>query len=408
MRGLHGENQENHRLESRAGDRLDKRSGDRSGSRSEKRLANQSDDRWQQRYPESRSVPDQALRLKLAWEDRYFFTEQMAILLDAGVAIVPALALLILNAKGYRLKRFLQMLEAGVTRGQSISSILQRFPRAFSQLYIAMIRIGEESGKLPVVFNYLAELEARRQAARKSIRKAMLYPMMVLIVAFAVLAFVMIVVVPTFEVLYRSGGMELPAMTQKVMAISHFVSGQQGFYLISGLLAVFLFLRSVYRKSWSIGFRVDRMLLKMPFAGVIVRHDFNARYCDIIAMMLSAGVPLVEALLYFEKSVTNRYLQIVLQRMYQSLMRGESLYIVSKASGVFTEVALTLISVGEMSGKLESTLEKSAQYHRELVERRISTLIALIDPLSLVLIGGLVGVILIALYLPMFSMGRAI
>lgn len=347
-------------------------------------------------------------RIKLKWKDRYFFTEQMAMLLDAGVVMLPALELLEKNAKGRLLKLFLRILRENVVKGHSISFTLTLFKGSFTDLYIAMVRIGEESGQLPQMLIYLAQMEEARQAARQSIQKAIIYPLMVLIVAVSIVIFIMIAVVPTFESLYSSSRMELPILTQKVMAVSAFIASRQGIYFgVSVLVSIFL-LKSMYRRSVTIRYSFDRFMLNTPLFGDILRHDFNAKTSDILAIMLKSGVPLVKSLTLYEASVVNSDLRNRLQGMRMALTQGQSLFHTAQSSGAFTEVFLTLVSVGEMSGGLESVLEKSGHYHRDLVERRVTLLISLIDPLSLVFIGGIVGVILIALYLPMFSMGMTL
>lgn len=347
-------------------------------------------------------------KIKMRWQERYFFTEQMAMLLDAGVGIVPALELLEKNGKGQRLRYFLKVLKESVVKGEAVSSVLKYFPRSFSALYVAMVRIGEESGQLPDVFIYLAKMEKTRGAARKAIQKATFYPLMVLLVAIAVVVFIMIAVVPTFETVYSSSRMELPMLTQKVMHFSAFLSSNRGLYTGLMMLVVLLMARIIYRRFGFVKMFVDQGVLKQPLLGDILRNNFNARICEVLAIMLKSGVPLVGSLTLFQESVTNQYLSQKLMAIKQALARGESFSEAAKSSLIFTDTAMTLISVGEMSGRLEVVLEKSGNYHRERVENQISMLITLIDPLSMVLIGSIVGVILIALYLPMFSMGMTL
>lgn len=347
-------------------------------------------------------------RLKLSWQDQYFFTEQMSLLLDAGVAIVPALMLLEKSAKRRRLKQFLQFLKEGVTKGSAISLILKQFPNTFNALYVAMIQIGEESGKLPAIFLYLAEMAEKQEASRKEIRKALLYPLIVLVVAVVILAFIMIAVVPTFESLYQSSGMELPVITRHVMSMSRFLASEKGVYLWVGMITILFLLRMIYRRKGRLRYRFDRVVLRIPIVGNLLQADFNAHFGAILSMMLASGVQLVPAIALFEKSIHNLYCKSVLQDMHERLVEGKSLSDSIESEQLFSDVAKTLMAVGEVSGRLDHVLNKSGQYHADIVDDRVSRLIALIDPLSLVFIGGIVGVILIALYLPMFSMGMAL
>lgn len=268
--------------------------------------------------------------------------------------------------------------------------------------------MGEISGKLPLIFDYLGQMERARLKALKSIQKALIYPIVVLIVAIVVLLFILMVIVPTFELLYQSGGVELPKVTQKVLALSQFLLSRSGMWLLFYLLLLLGGLRFFYRRESGFRYRLDGYVLRMPLIGPILLASFNARFSQVVGMMLGAGIPLVKSIELYSAGLNNQYIQKQLRALIEALKRGDSLYNVAKSSQLFTAVALTLISVGEMSGTLVTVLERSGQYHTDIVMQRVEAFIALIDPLSLLLIGGVVGVILIALYLPLFTLGMAI
>ncbi|MHC5226598.1 type II secretion system F family protein [Ignatzschineria sp. LJL83] len=346
--------------------------------------------------------------MRLKREDRLFFTEQMSLLLLAGVPIISALELLLESNHKKALKRILEKLKSEVSSGASISSVLEFFPKSFSSLYIALIAIGEASGKLADVFVYLEKIEKQRLQAIASIKKALIYPVMVLLVAIAVLVFILMAVVPTFEVLYQSSGVELPDITQKVIVASHFLLSSKGrniFLLLMGILWV---IRAFFRrKKWFRRF-VDRIVLKLPIIGSIFLENFNASFSEILSVMIRSGVPLVKGIELYSKGVGNTFICDQLLALNEGLKRGGSFHQGAKKSGIFSNVSLTLISVGEVGGTLALVLERSAEYHADMVTKKVGAFIALIDPLSMVFIGLVVGVILVALYLPMFSMGSAI
>ena len=348
------------------------------------------------------------MRIRINRVERLFFTEQISLLLSAGVSIVPALTLLLSASKGRGMQRLLVALKQEVEAGMSLSSYLGKMPRIFSSLYVAMVEVGEVSGKLPETFAYLAIIERRRLDALRSIRKAVMYPLMVLGVSLAVLFFILIAVVPTFESLYASSGTPLPLMTRRVIAFSSFLLSRQG--AVSFVCAIFggLFLRYCYRRKGRLRRSVDRRMMRIPVLGVIFQCDFNAGFSQVIGMMLGAGVPLIRAISYYRAGLSNLYLQSQLEEMESALKQGRSFHEVALESHVFTDVSLAMIAVGEASGTLVPVFKSAANYHEERMKTRVEGLIALIDPISLILIGAGVGVILVALYLPLFSIGTAL
>ena len=345
---------------------------------------------------------------RLRREDRLFFTEQIALLLAAGVSIIPALELLINSAKKRSLRDFLIILKEGVKAGSSISSVLIRCKSSFSTLYIALVEVGEVSGKLPEMFSYLGAIERDRLSALKSIRKALMYPMIVIVVAIGVLLFILIAVVPTFEMLYQSSGVELPIITQRVLAFSRFLLSKRGGWVLIYLILFIVSMRIVLRRSDYLRNQIDRKILKIPMVGELLLTSFNAGFSQVVGVMLASGIPLVKAIQLYEMGVANTHVKQQLVSLRAALERGDSFYSVAKTQNIFSDVALTLISVGEVSGKLVAVLDRSGSYHADIVTQKVDAFIALIDPLSLLFIGGIVGVILVALYLPMFSMGMAI
>lgn len=346
--------------------------------------------------------------VRLRREDRLFFTEQMSLLLAAGVSIVPAIDLLMKTARKRSLSVFLEALKQGVQSGSSISAVLKLFERTFPPLYVALIEVGEVSGKLPAIFDYLGEIERQRLSALKAAQKALIYPIMVLLVAIGVLLFILMAVVPTFEALYQSGGVELPGITQKVLALSDYLLSSSGLWLLAYLLLFLWFVRALFRRQGRFRYWCDQKVLQLPLIGSLCYFSFNAGFSQIVSVMLRAGIPLVKSIELYEEGVQNLFIRQQLISLRQSLVRGDSFYQVAQQSGIFTDVALTLISVGEVSGTLVAVLERSGAYHADSVAQSIDAFIALIDPLSLLLIGGIVGVVLVALYLPMFNMGMTI
>ena len=347
-------------------------------------------------------------RLELSWQERHFFTEQMALLLDAGVPLTKALQLLASHSGRRRLQSLFQQLQKGVMAGQALSTILAQAPRSFSLLYLSLIRVGEQSGQLPAIFRYLESLERAENERTAMIRKALRYPIMVFIVALLVLLFILTTIVPTFESIYRSGGGELPLLTQKVIGFSHFLFSPALLYMMT-LILIFLWgIIRLYRRKGRFRYRLDRIILQLPLFGTILQEGFMVRCAIVLNLMLQSGVTLVNAMVLFSESVENLSQRERLEGMIDSLSAGCSFHLSAKESGLFSDVALTMISIGEMSGELERVMKRIANYHNTRLTGRIEGLISLIDPLSLLFIGVIVGVILVALYLPLFNLGLAV
>lgn len=345
--------------------------------------------------------------IRLKREERLFFTEQISLLLAAGVPITTALDLLMQSAKKRSLLLLLRNLQVAIASGAAISTVLKNDPRSFNLLYVALIEVGEVSGRLPEIFDYLARIERRRLLTLKAIRKALVYPVIVMIVAIAVLVFILMVVVPTFETLYQSSGVELPAITQTVLNLSQFLLSKGGWLLFYALL-FYWGLRIVFRGETRLKRQFDRVVIRVPFMGKLFKASFNAGFSQIISVMIGSGIPLVKSIQLYRQGIGNLYLREQLEFLQLSLERGDSFYLGAKNSQIFTDVTLALISVGEISGNLIKVLDRSGEYHATWVEGRVDTFVALIDPLSLLLIGVIVGIVLVALYLPMFNMGMTI
>lgn len=347
-------------------------------------------------------------RLELRWQERHFFTEQMALLLDAGISLTKALQLLANYSQRRRLQFLFQELEKSVMAGRALSTVLAKAPKSFSHLYLALIRVGEQSGQLPAVFHYLESLERTERERGMMIRKALRYPLTVFIVALGVLLFILTAIVPTFESIYRASGEPLPLLTQKVIDFSHFLFSPQLFYGITLLLILFWGIVRLYHAQGRFRYAFDRMVLEIPFLGSILQEGLIVRCAVVLHLMLQSGVTLVNAMKLFANSVENCYQKERLEAMIVDLSAGNSLHQSAMKSGLMSDVALTMISIGEVSGELEIIMRRIADYHSARLKGRIEGLIALIDPLSMLLIGTLVGVILIALYLPLFNIGAAL
>ena len=344
---------------------------------------------------------------RLKREEQLFLIEQLSLLLGAGVAIISAIALLKKMAHRRGFQKFLEKMAVEIKSGSSLSDVFTNI-QDFPKLYIALMQVGESAGKLPMLLSHIVAIEKERQSMVRSIKKALLYPLMIFVVAILVLLFILIAVVPTFESLYASSGTELPLLTQNIMALSQWVLSDAGLLAFLLFFIVLSLLIRMYQKSALFRYQMDGVSLKLPFLRSILMESFNARFGMIMAIMIASGVPVIKGLALFNAGVNNRYLQKQVSLLSQQISAGKSLSIAGENIAIFTDVMLTLMAVGEMSGKLAQSLTKAGEYHQIIVETRITRFIALLDPIALLLVGTIVGIILIALYLPLFSMGAAI
>lgn len=345
--------------------------------------------------------------VRLKREEQLFLMEQLALLLGAGVAIISAVRLLRRMASRRAFRKFLEKAEGLIKSGASLSCTFSDI-KGVPKLYVTLMQIGEGSGKLPMLLSHIVTIEKERQAILRSIRKALFYPLMIFVVAIIVLLFILIAVVPTFESLYASSETELPLLTQHIMSLSQWVLSDVGFRWFLVIFILISLLSKVYQKSRLIRYQMDRLSLKVPFIRTILMASFNARFGTVMAIMIASGVPMMKGLALFNSGVENRYLQQQVSLLSQQISAGKSLSISGENIPIFTDVMLTLIAVGEMSGQLAQSLTKAGEYHQVIVETRITRFIALLDPIALLFVGMIVGIILIGLYLPLFSMGMAI
>ncbi|MFC1584477.1 type II secretion system F family protein [Fibrobacterota bacterium] len=287
-----------------------------------------------------------------------------------------------------------------------MSEAFSRHGRIFSDLYCHMIKAGESGGILDSILSRLAEyLEKAEKLARK-IRGAMMYPLFVLIVAVAVIIVMLLKVVPTFAEMFVSFGGELPGPTKAVMGLSSFL--QSYFYiilLITGGGAVF-----VYRfyKTEKGRFQVDRLLLKLPLLGDLIRKSSVARFTKTLGTLLGSGIPIIEALRVTSKTAGNRVLEMGIMKALESIKGGQTIAEPLKETGIFPPMVLQMIAVGEKTGKLSEMLDKVSEFYSDEVDSAVDTLTSMIEPVMIVVMGGIIGVILIAMYLPMFSMASTI
>lgn len=333
------------------------------------------------------------------------FSRQMHSLTRAGVPILTALAGLTATTRNRTLATTLgeirQMLEAG----HDLASALNQHPKVFSPFYVAMIRVGETSGKLQDIFQQLAYYLEREKTTRDQIKKALRYPSFVLTAIAIAVVIVMRYVVPPFSKLFANFGAELPWQTRGLIALSDFFVAN-GIWLFGGT-ALAVIGAIYYVRSEEGRYRWDKLKLRLPLAGPVIYRATLARFTRLFAMAQSAGVPLINALTVVGRALDNAYIEERVLTMRNGIERGESISGTAAGSGIFDPLSLQMLAVGEEAGTLDELLGEVATYYDQEVEYSIDKLSAAIEPVLTVVIGVLVLILAMAIFLPLWDIGSA-
>ncbi|WP_010175001.1 type II secretion system F family protein [Pseudomonas sp. PAMC 25886] len=334
------------------------------------------------------------------------FTRQLATLLKAGIALLQALDIIAEGVDNPHLRALVQGLKQEIAAGSSLTAALQKQPRYFDELYCNLIAAGEQAGALEALLERVAIHLEKSQQLKAKIKKAMTYPMTVLAVATLVSAILLIHVVPQFQGLFAGVDAELPGFTLGVISLSEFMR-HNGWVLILVAGTSFAGLRKAYRSSTGFRHWLDASLLKAPVAGTLLKKSAVARYARTLSTTFAAGVPLVQALDSVAGATGNGLFKQAINRMRHDVSTGTQLNESMAVSGLFPGMAIQMTAIGEESGTLDHMLEKVASHYEADVDHLVDNLTSLMEPLIMVVLGGIVGALVLAMYLPIFQLGTA-
>ena len=352
----------------------------------------------------SRVFPDLAPPIKSA--DLALFTRQLATLLKAGIALLQALDILAEGCENRRMQALVKSLKQEIAGGSNLATALRKQPRHFDALYCNLIAAGEQAGALETLLERVALHLEKTQQLKARIKKAMTYPVAVLVVAGVVSTLLLVHVVPQFQTLFAGSGGKLPGFTQVVIALSEFL--RNAWWLLAlGLGTAVAGLRRAYRVSPGFRHRLQAGLLKAPLAGTLLKKSAVARYARTLSTTFSAGVPLVQALDSVACAVGNGPFRQAIERLRDDVSTGIQLNQSMTTSGLFPAMAIQMTVIGEESGTLDRMLEKVANHYEADVDTLVDHLTSLMEPLIMVILGGIVGALVIAMYLPVFQLGSA-
>jgi len=344
---------------------------------------------------------------KITEKDISIFTRQMAVMMKAGVPLLQAFDIVAKGHANPSVAKLLLDIKADVETGSNLAAAFRKHPMYFDALYCNLVQAGEQAGILETLLERLATYKEKFLAIKAKIKSALFYPVAIIVVAFIITAVIMIFVIPAFKQVFTSFGADLPAPTLFVMAISDYFV--QYWYLIFGIAigGTYGFL-ALWKRSVAVQIYMDRLLLKVPVFGELVRKSTIARWTSTLSTMFAAGVPLVEALDSVGGASGNYVYVLATKQIQQEVSTGTSLTTAMQNSQVFPNMVVQMTSIGEESGSLDAMLSKVAEFYEAEVDEMVKALSSLMEPVIMVVLGTLIGGMVVAMYLPIFKLGQAI
>lgn len=339
--------------------------------------------------------------------DIAIFVRQLATMMKAGVPLTQAFEIVADALDNPSMKELVLKIKADVESGSTFASALRKHPRYFDDLFCSLVESGEQSGALETMLERVATYKEKSELLKAKIKKAMKYPIAVIIVAFIVTAILLIKVVPVFSGMFESFGKELPAFTQLVVNMSNWMVNN---YIILIAVIIISIVAFVYAKRHSKAFRdfLDRTVLKLPIFGDIVYKSIIARFSRTLSTTFAAGVPLIDALDSTAGATNNVVFYNAVQRVKEDVSTGQQLQFALRSTNLFPSMVIQMVGIGEEAGSLEEMLDKSATYYENEVDNAVDGLTSLMEPMIMAFLGVVIGGLVIAMYLPIFQMGDVV
>src|SRR5687767_2475635 len=343
---------------------------------------------------------------KIKTRDIVIFTRQFATMINAGLPLVQALDILAKQSENQALKEVTRQVVFDVESGHTVADALRKHPKAFSDLYVNMVAAGEAGGILDTILLRLAVFLEKNDALIRKVKGAMIYPGVILSVAVIAIGVLLLFVIPVFKEMFSSVGMSLPLPTRVVIALSEFL--QSYWYMVAGSLAGTVVLGKRYYATSNGKLNIDRMLLKFPVLGDVLRKSAVSRFTRTLGTLISSGVSILEGLEITAKTAGNRVIQDAIMQSRASIAGGDTIAAPLQKSAVFPPMVISMIAVGEQTGGLDEMLSKIADFYDEEVDAAVSGLLSLLEPIMIVFLGVIVGGMVVAMYLPIFDMINAV
>ena len=328
-------------------------------------------------------------------------------MISAGAPIVQSLEIIAASEENQNFKAMVNGMRHTIEDGSTLSDAMKKNPKQFDSLFCNLIAVGENAGILDKILTKVAEYQEKVQSMRKKIKKALYYPVAVIIIALAVVAMLMMFVVPQFAEIFKGFGSELPPLTQKMIEISDFLRAYWWIVLvfIVGFIWVFIL---AYRKIPSFHYAIDALKLKLPIFGILIQKAIMARIIRTLSITLEAGIPLVDALNSMVKIADNKLYEDALIQTKDAVATGQEFQHAISQTGMFPPMVTQMVAIAEQSGSMETILNKVATFYEEDVDAAVDALSSILEPIIIVILGSIIAVFVLAMYMPIFKLGSIV
>jgi type IV pilus assembly protein PilC len=344
---------------------------------------------------------------KITTKDITVFSRQLATMMSSGVPLVQSFEIVGRGHENKAMQNLILTIKADIEAGGALAEAFAKHPRQFDELYVNLVTAGEHAGILEGILHKLATYMEKTEALKSKIKGALFYPVAVVVVAFIITCILMIYVIPQFEDLFKGFGADLPALTQMVINMSNWFQ-KYWYILIGGIVGTVVGLIQAKKRSLKFAHFLDRMMLKVPVVGDILNKSAIARYARTLATMFSAGTPLVEAMTSVAGACGNIVYYDAVLKMRDEISTGTQLQVSMRDCGLFPNMVVQMVAIGEESGALDTMLGKVADWYEQEVDDSVEALTSLLEPIIMAVLGVIIGGLVIAMYLPIFKMGQVV
>ncbi len=346
------------------------------------------------------------LQPKVKEQDIIVFCRQFSTMIDAGLPIIQCLDILQSQQENATFKKMLKDIKESVESGKTLAESLKKYPEHFDDLFVNMVAAGEAGGILDVILRRLSAYMEKSARLKSQVKGAMTYPLVTILIAIAVVAVILVFVIPVFEEMFEGFGQTLPAPTLMVIGMSEFVKGNILWIIIGVALLIFAFRR--FYKTEKGRAMIDEFTLKLPVVGILVRKVAVAKFTRTMGTMLASGVAILEALDIVARTAGNKSVESAIYKVRDGISEGQTIADPLSETGVFPPMVCQMIAVGESTGAIDAMLEKIADFYEEEVDQAVENLTSMIEPFMLVFLGVVIGGLVVSMYLPVFQMAGAI
>ncbi len=346
--------------------------------------------------------------LKIEDKELLLFTKKLTTMMKAGLAIVPALEMLKVQSENPKFTPIIDDLLLQISSGIPLSASFEKYPTVFDNVYINLVKAGEVSGNLDTFLERITLNLEKTISIKKAIKSAMMYPIILLCVAVSVVGVMMIFVVPVFVDIFGNAGVELPAATQIVMAMSDFLRSWTAPIILGAIFGVIMIIKKALQRNLPLMQKFDKAIMKIPVLGQLISDSIMARITMVLANLIAGGVNLIEAMEIVKNSIGNTQIQSSLEKVKRDIFSGKPFSSALRDTKDFPETMCGFIEVGEETGKLNEMLTTVSLYYEEEFDNSVDSFSQLLEPLMIVFLGLVIGFILVAMYTPIFKMGTAV